>query len=369
MLSFSGLALLRLALLTGVSPAHAEEGFVSTGAAATPTSDYYVIQPGDTLWSISQRFLNDPYAWPQLWSLNEYITNPHWIYPGNKIYFRLQDHLTPPTATPEALPAEPEQVAEAPAADACDFPARFNEARSAAPFVAPGVIGTADDLNFRGKIRAADEPGTLLAEPSYVYLDITGDDVACGDTLSVFRLEEKKIKVHGSLVGSLYRVLGEVQVIRVDGHVATAKVRNSYFEMERGDSVGDLLPVALTMEVRTPEDDKQAEIIARLGQNEHMLANLDETVFLDRGTSDGIEVGDSLYVVERRDPIHLDDTPDDALPERVVGRVVVVRATEDAATGVVINSARDVQVGQQLRTWPNKSEDGGSPEPEGDLKD
>lgn len=364
MLSFSGLA-----LLFAIAPALAEGGMVTVGGPAAPTSDYYVIQPGDTLWSISSRFLNDSYAWPQLWSLNEYITNPHWIYPGNKIYFRLQDHLTPPSATPDALLPQPETVAEAAPEDSCDFPVRFVDERNSAPLLAPGVVSTTEDLNLRGTIYAADEPGSLLGEPSYVYLDIEDGEVKCGDAFSIFRLEQKKVKSRDVVIGSMYRILGEVQVFRVDGHVATARIRASYFEMERGDLVGDLLPVALTLDIRAPADDKQAEIIARLNGSQQLLANLDETVFLDRGTADGIEVGDSLFIVERRDPIHLDDRNDDALPERVVGRVIVVRATDDAATAVVVNAARDVQVGQQLTSRPNKSTGGDEPEYEGDLKD
>lgn len=333
--------------------AHAEEGMVSTGA---PTSDYYVIQPGDTLWSISTRFLNDPYAWPQLWSLNEYITNPHWIYPGNRIYFRLQDHLTPPSAQPDDVPANAAATAQAAASDACDFPARFNESRPSTPVQAPGVIGTSDDLNLHGKIVAADEPGTLLGAPSYVYLDASDTDIQCGSTFSVYRMVQKRVKAHGATIGSMYRILGEVQVIRVDDNVATARIRNSYAEITRGDLFGDVVPVSLVVDVKAPTDQLQADIVARLNTDQ-MLASVQETVFLDGGTSDGIDVGDSLYVVERRDPIHLDDRADPTLPERVVGRVVVVRATEDMATAVVINAARDVQVGQHLTTAPNALED------------
>ena len=35
-------------------------------------------------------FREDPNTWDNLWSLNDAITNPHWIYPGNKI--ALTDH-------------------------------------------------------------------------------------------------------------------------------------------------------------------------------------------------------------------------------------------------------------------------------------
>src|SRR5256885_12044433 len=44
----------------------------------------YVVVPGDTLWSISQRYTDSPWRWPELWGFNkEQIRNPHLIYPGD----------------------------------------------------------------------------------------------------------------------------------------------------------------------------------------------------------------------------------------------------------------------------------------------
>src|SRR5512136_1584185 len=63
----------------------------------------YTIKKGDTLWDISSKFLNDPFLWPKLWERNPYITNPHWIYPGNPIQL---------TAIEPVQKEEPKKVVE-----------------------------------------------------------------------------------------------------------------------------------------------------------------------------------------------------------------------------------------------------------------
>ena len=59
--------------------------FVTLALAALAASAYFV-KEGDTLWDISDEYLNDPFAWPDLWENNKHIQDPHWIYPGDSIY-------------------------------------------------------------------------------------------------------------------------------------------------------------------------------------------------------------------------------------------------------------------------------------------
>ncbi len=48
--------------------------------------DRYTVVPGDTLWSIAQRYTDSPWRWNELWDMNkDEIKNPNRIYPGNTI--------------------------------------------------------------------------------------------------------------------------------------------------------------------------------------------------------------------------------------------------------------------------------------------
>ena len=50
--------------------------------------DQYVVRPGDSLWTIAQRYYGDGRMWTALYGANAWqIRNPHRIYPGQVLTF------------------------------------------------------------------------------------------------------------------------------------------------------------------------------------------------------------------------------------------------------------------------------------------
>jgi len=93
-----------LALFVFASPA-----FADTVAIKSDHPDRYVVQKGDTLWDISKRFLQDPWRWASVWTINDQIKNPHLIYPGDVIMLTYVD------GKPQLSVVRDEKLAPAPA--------------------------------------------------------------------------------------------------------------------------------------------------------------------------------------------------------------------------------------------------------------
>jgi hypothetical protein len=67
-------------------------------ASKNQKQNIYIVQKNDTLFTISKTLFGDSKFWPKVWALNRTsILNPHYIYPGMKIYFYAGDINNSPT--------------------------------------------------------------------------------------------------------------------------------------------------------------------------------------------------------------------------------------------------------------------------------
>ncbi len=229
----------------------------------------YVIKKGDTLWDLSEKFLEDPFLWPRLWQGNQYITNPHWIYPGNPIRFRPFEEVKVPPAKPaeirppEAKPAEvkpPEakpEVARKPAEEK-------KPAEEVPPRVTPPEVGLRPEAIPPGEERWAgfmtkkDFPGIgvvvepkekgrlLMGEGDVVYLAFkTRDPIEVGDRFTIFRTSPViKHPLTGENLGRKVIILGECKIIGGHDAMYTAHIFKSYRAIERGDRLVHYRPQA-----------------------------------------------------------------------------------------------------------------------------
>lgn len=240
------------------------------------TEEVYTIQKGDTLWDISSKFLKDPFLWPKLWERNPYITNPHWIYPGNQVRLTGVEPVKteePPVAKkeepqavkkeepPKAAEEKPQEAvkepevkerevekAEAPApppvekkkeevagvkpAPAESKPVYFSEIRSA---------GFMSNIEYRGIgiVLESRDGKNLMAEGDIVYITLkTGEPISIGNKYTIFRAaREIRHPVTDNRVGRKYNIIGNIQLIDQHGDFFTAKVTESFDAILIGDYI------------------------------------------------------------------------------------------------------------------------------------
>lgn len=217
----------------------------------------YTIKKGDTLWDISAKFLKDPFLWPKLWQRNPYITNPHWIYPGNPV------RLSP---LEELKKEEPPKVVE-------EKPKEIKEVKEVKPEVAevkkvepPPVVekkpeaivekkpleekrgipeirsaGFIAGFNYQGIGFVLDnkEGKNLMAEGDVLYLSFkTSEPVAIGNKYTIFRASDiVRDPVTAKKIGRKYSISGNIEIIDQFGNYYTARVLEAFDAIYRGDMI------------------------------------------------------------------------------------------------------------------------------------
>lgn len=195
--------------------------------------EVYTIKKGDTLWDISAKFLKDPFLWPKLWQRNPYITNPHWIYPGQPVRLTALEPPKEAAIQPAPVAKKIEPSAEKPAVP--EIPPEVK------PIYFPDVhsAGFFGDIDYKGVgIILDNKTGqSLLSKDDIVYLGFrTSEPIRIGDKFTIFRPGDLVRNPDTyKKVGRKYVIFGNVQIIDQYGDFYTGKIIEAFFGIRTGD--------------------------------------------------------------------------------------------------------------------------------------
>ncbi|MES2106191.1 MAG: LysM peptidoglycan-binding domain-containing protein [Pseudomonadota bacterium] len=311
--------------------------------------DKHVVVRGDTLWGISGKFLANPWCWPQVWGMNrDEIRNPHWIYPGQIVYFdRVNGRLRlgqviggEPSGTTKLSPQLRTQGLGGDAIPA--IPSNLIE-----PFLSQPLIVEEDQLLTAPRIVATQEGRVVLAknDKAYVRGDLKG-----GTSFQVFRpgvaLKDPETK---KVIGFEAVFLGTVKLERTakgnDG-VDTFIVVNAKEEMTVGDRLIPIPPTPILNYVpHPPEQVVAARVVSVYGGVGQGGQN--NIISINRGANSGLNLGTVLELARFGEivPDPTDKKNPVKLPDEKYGNLFIFRVFNNISYGLVMQVTNTVQVG------------------------
>lgn len=273
---------------------------VSTGVLAqaprTPIAlkpdapERYVVVPGDTLWSIAQRYTDSPWRWSELWNLNkDEIKNPHRIYPGNVIVLdRARGRLAlAPTGT---VKLSPRVRAESTANVAIpSIPPAVIE-----PFLVRPLVVEPDGLAAAPTIVAAEESRVILEAGNRAFARGMGDSKET--TWFVYRRGRPLVDPDTkTTLGFEATYLGTARVVR-PGDPAVIQLTSVTQEVGVGDKlIPGGRPEVPTYAPHAPAVKIDGRIMSIYGGGTKLgEAGSQAVISINRGRAQGLEVGHVL---------------------------------------------------------------------------
>lgn len=321
-------------------------------AVAAPPEEptIYVIKQGDTLWGLSERFIKDPNYWPNMWSRNSQITNPHVIYPGQKVrIFSDRIELVPKD---EPAPLKPAVAAPAPVVTA----ENLAEVAKEQTYTVMGSEGFILESGIKpaGTIISINNNRNIAGDDDIVYTDIGRErGVKGGEKFSVFRKDNiVSHPVTNEILGTKITPLGTIQLTDLEKSASRAIIIRTSQEINPGSYL------------QPARSSKRHEIALKMASRDLKGYIVDsysgigiiatgDIVYIDLGSNHGAEPGNMLYVV--RD-VTIDTTATtgytEKLPQELLGALVILETGKKTSTALVVKSIDAINRGDRLSTNP-----------------
>ena len=313
------------------------------GFASAAEEQIYTIKKGDTLWDLSQKFIDDPYYWPNVWAKNPDITNPHLIFPGQKI--RILDGRL------EIIPAYSEAENKGENVTISDT------GKVTAPTASVTIksAGSGDGFILTsekplGMVVDSVDNRILLTENDLIFVKMKDlSTVKVGNTYGLF--ERGEVVEHprtNEPIGTMMHNLGSVQVTEINGDTVIAKIDRAFREITRGAELFEYQPLVKEITLQRGPADLKGYVIAT--RDEKGTISTNDVVFVNLGTNDGLASGNLLYISQPRkvsDEI-IEQAGHIELPDAVLGAAVVIEAKNKTASAIVIKSVDASFIGDNV---------------------
>lgn len=327
-------------------------------------SRVHTIVRGDTLWDLARTYYGEPYLWPQLWESNTYITDAHWIYPGDPLLIQGEIRTGDVATAPRA------NVGQETGAGLDEDGSGGSMTTDLSASGPPVPIGTEHDVLCWGYLGHPDEPlpnritsfedtETRLVEGAQRQ-EIGGsiDDIifieggastglVAGETYLVVRPDA--IVEHPATeepIGRHYDYRGRVRILCVSNGLATGIITQACKEINIGDRLKPMpqVPIPLARETEmantcTPPNGKKIGFIVN-AKDALFSLGIGHLVEINLGTDDALQPGDFVTVFR--------DNQVQGLPRQVLGEAGILTVEGQTATARIMRMRYEMRIGDRV---------------------
>jgi LysM repeat protein len=304
-------------------------------AQAQEYKDYTIVK-GDTLWDISNKELKDPFLWPKIWKENTEIKNPDKIYPGEKIkipLYLVQKEIVPKTKPVARVDRKPEAKMEKPPERKVE-PVNKEYLVNKYVLIAGGYI--ADSAAGVGVITdSQNSDKSILSKGDYAYIQ-TDSPIKRGGKFFIFQVAEKVIHPKsGRKLGYLIDVLGTAEVESVEKTDTKVLITNSFADIPVGSLLSNYYEIEPPLAPENPrKPDINGYIVAT--RQLHVANGIWDIVYIDKGSDDGLEVGDLLATTLQSEH------------KIINGQVQIINLRGKTSTAIIRKSKIETSVGDAV---------------------
>lgn len=326
----------------------------------------HIVQKGDTLWGICEKYYGDPNLWPKLWEMNQFVTNPHLLKAGDVITLFEKPPVKEEVKEVKEEP-KPEIKEEKPVAkpvEAKPAPVMGIDVGSATEIDAIGFLSR-EKIQPWGSIFASENDKLMLIKGETAYVIFAEDkEIKIGDKyligVSSSSLDHPITRKH---LGYTFNVHG---VLTVEERLGKAQKHNQYFEKKnvfratisesyRPIAVDDILmpykPISSCM-LPVSSDKKLVGNIVAVKDKEELIHS-SSIVYVDLGSNDGLRQGNILNIVKSNEVP--DPNPDEKffaiwkskiiLPDIFIGRIMIIETWPEYSTAIVLSAVDQFSTG------------------------
>lgn len=350
-------SLLALALTAGIGqvPAFAADPKAPLELAAN-APDRHVVVPGDTLWSISARFLKQPYRWPELWRMNEdEIKNPHRIYPGQVLVLERDADGRPRLRVGGASGSGSQEAKLSPKVYETFQPKEIPSIPFdlIQPYLAKPLVMDVATMDELPRVVSAENRRELLGAGDRIYV---GNLKERAINWNIYRRgAELKDPDTRELLGYESTHVGTA-VLKKEGNPATLEITRSSYEIQLGNMLTKHVdPEVIAFVPRPVQAGIKARILTIYGASG--LGGQYSIIGISKGRADGLEVGHVMAysvagreVAERYTNAKTTVRTDYKTPDELSGHVFIFQVFERIAYALVLSADTPIMIGDVVHS-------------------